>query len=85
MRRVILGLSALLLLSATASACVNDREVNRAEREFKSQYEQPAPPATSDPGPQDQAMPIAFLGGGAFLLLGATVTVLNLRKRPDPE
>jgi hypothetical protein len=30
-------------------------------------------------------MPVAFLGGGAVLLIGATLTVLNPRKRPSPE
>jgi hypothetical protein len=89
MRRVIPWLSALVLLSAVlpARACINDREVERAEREFKSQYLQtpPAEPPTSEPAPQSQGLPIAFLGGGTVLLLGATMTVLNLRKRSMTE
>jgi hypothetical protein len=46
MGRLIPGLAALLLLAAGAMpvrACINDREVIRTEREFKSQYLQPAP------------------------------------------
>lgn len=87
MRHILIGLSALFLLALAAlpaRACINDREVNKAEREFKSQYLQPAPasePAPSPAPPQDKALPVAFLGGGTVLLLGATVTVLNLRKR----
>jgi len=90
MRRLIPGLSALMLLAAAlpARACINDREVNRAEREFKSQYRQTAPtgqPAPSPPQSRDSALPLAFLGGGAVLLLGATATVLKPRKRPGVE
>ena len=88
MRRLVPGLSALVLLAAAAlpaRACINDREVNRAEREFKSQYRQTAPttqPAPSPSGTQESTLPLAFLGGGAVLLLGATATVLSPRKRP---
>jgi hypothetical protein len=88
MGRLILRLSALMLLAVAAlpaRACINDREVNRAEREFKSQYLQTAPetqPAPDPSGTQETALPIAFLGGGGVLLLGATATVLNLRTRP---
>jgi hypothetical protein len=88
MGRLLFGLSALMLLVAfalPAQACINDRDVNRAEREFKSQYLQPAPatqPVRDPSGPWENALPIAFLGGGV-LLLGATTMVLNPRKHPD--
>jgi hypothetical protein len=89
MRCLILGMSALALLTAAAlpaRACINDREVNRSEREFKSQYQQPAYTPTPAPPPaQDQGTSLAFLGAGTFLLLGAAATVLNLRKGPSPE
>lgn len=91
MGRLILELTALMLLGATAlpaQACINDREVNRAEREFKSQYLKPAPatqPAPDPSGIQGQALPITFLGSGGLLLLGAMATVLNLHKRPGGE
>ncbi len=87
MRRAILGLSALFLLTALAlpaPACVNDREVNRSEREFKSQYLEQPPAATPEPSPpSSQTVPYAFLGAGAVLLLGATVSVLKVGKRSD--
>jgi hypothetical protein len=88
MRRLVTGLSALMLLAAAAlpaPACINDREVNRAEREFKSQYRQTVPttqPAPAPSGTQEKALPLAVLGGGAVLLLGAVSTVLSPRKRP---
>jgi hypothetical protein len=91
MGRLILELTALMLLGAAAlptQACINDREVNRAEREFKSQYLQTAPVAKPAPDPSDiheRALPIAFLSSGGVLLLGATATVLNMRKRPGGE
>jgi hypothetical protein len=91
MGRLILELTALMLLGAAAlpaQACINDREVNRAEREFKSQYLQTAPaiqPAPDTSGIQERVLPVAFLGSGGVLLLGATATVLNLRKRPGGE
>jgi hypothetical protein len=87
MRRLVPGLSILMVLAAAAlpaRACINDREVTRAEREFNSQYRQTVPatqPAPGSSGTQEKALPIAYLGSGAALLLGATATVLNLRKR----
>jgi hypothetical protein len=87
MRYLLFGLSALLLAAAAlpARACINDREVNRAEREFKSQYLQPAPTISEPSPPESRAVPIALLGGGGFLVLGATLTVLNVRRRPGHE
>jgi hypothetical protein len=87
MGRPILGLASLLLLAAGAMpvrACINDREVTPAEREFKSQYLQPAPAPQPSPA-QGEVLPVAFLGGGVVLLLGATVTALYPRKRLSPE
>jgi hypothetical protein len=89
MGRVLSGLAALVLLAAAAlpaQACINDREVDRTEREFKSHYLETAPvtqPAPNPSGTEQKALPIAFLGGGGILLLGATASVLRLRKRPD--
>jgi hypothetical protein len=88
MGRLILGPAALLLLAAVATpvrACINDREVERAEREFKSQYLELAPasePLSPSPG---QMMPIALLGGGAVMLVGATLTIVKPRGRPQPD
>jgi hypothetical protein len=89
MGRFILKFTVLLLLAAHATpvrACINDREVNRSEREFKSQYMTPTPmsePAT--PPPQDSWTPFALLGGGAILLVGATVTTIKLPRRTASE
>jgi hypothetical protein len=92
MRRTIVGLSALFLLAAAAlpaRACINDSEVKRAEREFKSQYlQQPSPgmqPVPESPRPQGNGWSVVFLGGGTVLLLGAAVTVLNLPRRSARE
>lgn len=88
MGRLVLGLSALMLLATAAlpaRACINDREVIRAEREFKSQYLRPVPatqPASEPPTIQEKALPIILLGFGGALFLGATATVLSPHKRP---
>jgi hypothetical protein len=90
MVRFLVGMPAFLLLAAFAlptRACINDREVDRAEREFKSQYLQtPAPnqPAPDPYGTWERTLPTAFLGSGV-LLLGATAVVLSPRKRPRGE
>ena len=58
MIRYINGLAALLVVTVgalPASACINDREVGRAEREFKSQYLE-QPPA-NDPYPESASTP----------------------------
>ena len=46
MRLILTSLSALLVLVATAcpaKACINDREVNKAERRVQIQLHDPAP------------------------------------------
>ena len=88
MRPPVIALSVLFLTAAAAlpaRACINDREVTRAEREFKSQYQQTAPAGepTSEPS-RSEGLSVAFMGGGTVLLLGAAVTVLNLRKPSGP-
>ena len=83
MRRLLLGMSALALLAAAAPparACINDREVKRSEREFKSQYQQPAPTGQPSSEPPAEGQGVAFVGWGSALLLGSVVTVLNVRK-----
>jgi hypothetical protein len=71
------------VFATPASACINDREVGKAEREFKSSYMGNTPngqtvPAESSPG-EDSTKPIAFLSIGSVLLVGAFVVTL---KRP---
>ena len=71
--------------AASASACINDRESSRSEREFKSHYGDP-PPATPAPEPPYQTPEGHFLafGGssvGAALLLGAVSVTFWPRRR----
>jgi len=79
MRRIFLGLLTLSLVAihvSTATACLNDREVNNAEKEFKSRYIDQSPPQYQ-PQPQqdikDQLMTYGGIGAGSALLLGAFV------------
>jgi hypothetical protein len=78
MRRILVGLlfSALILLGTNLSArgCYNDREVERAEREFRSQYSSP-PPAQAAPSPslEEQVKVYGPLTMGGLLLVGAVV------------
>jgi hypothetical protein len=84
MSRLFFGLAALLSLSAFGTpvrACINDREVAQAEREFKSQYMQPAPSYNpSSQPPEGRGMSLALLGGGTVLLLGAAAVAFGPRK-----
>jgi len=76
-----LGLAFLCFLctafvGGTARACINDREINNAEREFKSSYEtSPDYDTTSAPGSvtsiDARVKRTAALGLGGALLLGA--------------
>ena len=70
----------MVLSGLSACACINDREVNNSEREFKSQYQEkpasespvsePSPPAASD-----QLKEYGPLALGGVLLVGAMVQV----------
>jgi hypothetical protein len=62
---------ALVLAASAAAACVNDREVNAHEREFKSNYMTPRP--AESPSPESSDMPWAAAGGGLLLLTAAAV------------
>jgi len=79
--------STLVVLAGVrpALACINDREVESAEREFRSAYPTPAPvsPAPPPPSPslQDQIKLYAPLTMGGLLLVGAIVqTVRRVRQ-----
>jgi len=79
MRRLLLILASLLLLGlvSPARACLNDSEVNKAEREFKSSYDFKADkeqPAIESPSPgEGRGRELTFGGVGATLLLAAAV------------
>ncbi|HEY1376351.1 MAG TPA: hypothetical protein VGF55_06130 [Gemmataceae bacterium] len=62
---------ALVLVASAAAACINDREVESHEREFKSQYLAPRP--QESPSPQETNLPLAAAGGGLLLLTAAAV------------
>jgi hypothetical protein len=70
MRWLITAMS-LILVASVAAACVNDREVDTREREFKSQYMTPRPPEPVSPEPSN--VPLAVAGGGLLLLTAAAV------------
>ena len=70
--RWFLALSLTALVASAAPACINDREVETHEREFKSQYLAPkASPAPQSPGPDGGYLNVAAVGGGLILLVGA--------------
>ena len=68
-------------ITVSASACINDREVNAKEREFKSQYQENTPRRAPEPWyspPSEQKLvPFAILGTGSALLTGAGVFCLK--------
>ncbi|HBI45008.1 MAG TPA: hypothetical protein DDY78_19450 [Planctomycetales bacterium] len=74
----------LAVFTASASACLNDRESSKSEREFKSHYDDPtAMPADPTPSsaPTDRLVAYGGTGLGAALLVGAlTVTFLPRRR-----
>ncbi len=68
--------TALILGSAVppAAACLNDRESIRAEKEFKSSYQEnqtPAPTYQPNSTPSIQLLTYGGSGLGAILLVGA--------------
>jgi hypothetical protein len=76
--------SALLAVVAAlpARACINDREVDNAEREFKSQYADPpadVTPTTPAPSPGETLKFYGPLAMGGVFLVGAFV---QFRRRP---
>jgi hypothetical protein len=85
--RKIVGLAALLVLAFGVSplrACINDRAVKQAEREFKSQYHEEVLESDSYARPSSswgQVTSATFFGGGAVLMVGATCMVIVPRNR----
>jgi len=72
MRRFLCFSAAIFCLSvctSSAAACINDREVGNAEREFKSNYlEKPAGPVSpGETGPAEQGGTLAMGTGGVLL------------------
>jgi len=73
-----MSLAVLGALAAPVLACINDREVNQSEREFKSNYldQQPAPSATpsaDESTTRGDLMVYGGMGTGTLLMIGAAV------------
>lgn len=76
MRIVAKSLLAVVFLSASASACINDRELPQHEREFRSQYLSqqytsatpgPPPPGLKDIGYRVAGLSLLAMGLGTAL------------------
>lgn len=72
MRRFVACL-ALALAAGPVGACINDIELPGAEREFRSQYRDPAPapPPAASPEPAGRTRAGLLYAGGAVMLLAA--------------
>lgn len=69
MRVLLLGLA--LFCAAPAIACINDREVENTEREFRARYRDAEPEGQAGPGLVTAGIPIVGALLGAALLAGA--------------
>jgi hypothetical protein len=73
--------------TSAAQACINDREVGNAEREFKSNYnykpgERPlSSPEMSEPATASHLMVYGGMAMGTLLLVGAGALCLGSFKR----
>jgi hypothetical protein len=76
----------VLYAASSAAACINDRESDKAEKEFKSRYiEQQAPGSSPTSSPsnheENRLVSVGATVVGASLLVGAvTITVLPRRR-----
>lgn len=70
--RWVITITTLILAASAAAACVNDREVDAHEREFKSHYLAPRP-QESAPSSEPSNLPLVAAGGGVLLLVAAGV------------
>jgi len=73
----------MIILTGSAAACINDREVANSEREFKSHYKtnyQEQPSIESPEHLKNQLLAYGATGLGSVLLLGSVVVTL---KRPS--
>jgi hypothetical protein len=72
--RWFLTAAVLAIIAPAAPACINDREVETHEREFKSQYLAPkASPVPQSPASDGGYLNVAAGGVGLMLLVGAAV------------
>ena len=74
MTRLFLYGFALATLASPASACLNDQELPKHEREFRSNYNgHPIPPPVVPPPPSDY---LPIFQGGVALLVGSAGLIL---------
>ena len=83
MRRLLLAAVFVLASVSIAPACINDRESNKSEKEFKSNYlEQPVQP-TSPPEPESNLLVVGGTTAGTGLLLSAFALGFFFTRRKD--
>jgi hypothetical protein len=91
MRRLFPGLLTCLVVWWTAAspvrACINDREVERSERQFKSDYRGTEDePSTEENSPNKDDLPVnmasAGVAGLGSVMLVAAITLGLVRRRP---
>jgi hypothetical protein len=79
MRRLLACL-ALVFVASPTFACLNDAELPRSEREFRSQYKrQTTPPVPAAEPTYPGGTPLLF-GGGSLLLIGAVGLTMTGRR-----
>lgn len=72
-------LLSVLALAAPASACLWDREIDNAEREFKSSYPEAVVPEVPPESVQPPGYDRFAVGGLGALLLGGAMVVATRR------
>lgn len=84
MKRILLAVAATIGFAGSAAACINDMELPKHEREFRSQYrDEPASPGEATSQPSSSPSDWLLIGTGAVLLGGAvglTVTRIGAAK-----
>lgn len=78
----LLACAVLALATSPVAACINDVELPAHEREFRSQYNNPTPPAPAavSPTPSQGPSNAVLIGGGAALLVAAGAVTLFGRR-----
>jgi hypothetical protein len=78
---ICLSLTLLGAFALPTSACINDREVNTKQREFKSQYHEDAPQYTPEPlyspSTTEKLLSFVAVAAGSVMLTSACVFCLK--------
>ena len=83
MRQFCSIIAIVVLTSASANACINDRELPQHEREFRSQYLSPRMTATEPGSTVREITRLAMQIGGVGMLATAVGMTLARRKAQD--